>query len=86
MTKTKIDTKHPLMDKRQDKQSDEQQLRAGEATNAALEAIWTAAWFAVNELHCSKAEFIATVTKAANAAFDSQMQNAGVRVRRHAED
>ena len=38
-------------------------------------AIWEAAWFAVNK-HRSKAEFVAMVTKAANEAFDSQVQNA----------
>jgi hypothetical protein len=42
-------------------------------------AIWEAAWFAVDKL-CSKAEFVAMVTNAANEAFDSQVNNAAVRV------
>jgi hypothetical protein len=51
---------------------------AGEALS---NAIWEAAWFAVDK-HCSKAEFVAMVTKAANEAFDSQVHNAAVRERR----
>jgi hypothetical protein len=48
---------------------------AGEALS---NAIWEAAWFAVNK-HRSKAEFVAMVTKAANEAFDSQVHNAVTR-------
>jgi hypothetical protein len=47
------------------------------------EAIWTAAHYAVNEIHCSKDQFVAMVTRAANEAFDSQANNAAVRLRRN---
>jgi hypothetical protein len=47
---------------------------AGEALS---NAIWEAAWFAVDK-HYSKVEFVAMVTKAANEAFDSQVNNAAV--------
>ena len=47
----------------------------GEALN---NAIWEAAWFAV-ERRCDKDKFVATITKAANEAFDSQVNNAAVR-------
>ena len=47
----------------------------GEALN---NAIWEAAWFAV-ERNCDKDKFVATIIKAANEAFDSQVNNAAVR-------
>jgi hypothetical protein len=42
-------------------------------------AIWEAAWFAVNKRHCDKDTFVTLVTKAADEAFDSQVNNAAVR-------
>jgi len=47
----------------------------GEALN---NAIWEAAWFAV-ERNCDRDKFVATIIKAANEAFDSQVNNAAVR-------
>jgi hypothetical protein len=44
-------------------------------------AIWEAAWFAV-DCHCDKDEFIAMVTKAANEAFDAQVNNKAKREER----
>ena len=66
--------------------SDQNELHpAGElhpTGDALSNAIWEAAWFAVNKIDCSKTEFVGIVTRAANEAFDSQMHNAALRLRK----
>ena len=53
------------------------------ADDTMSNAIWGAAWYYVNDLHCSRGRFVAEVTNLAGKAYDAQVNNAGLRADPH---
>lgn len=46
-----------------------------------VNAIWEAAWFAVNRLHYDKDDFVSLITLCAAESFDAQLSNAATRAK-----